>query len=273
VSSREYEPTIVASCAGSTPTISPSFIDLAVKTTKPTLRVACALTRPGEALMRAIPQLQRGVHTLAIAQRRMTQREGTWFDSHDHLGDHSVTDRVWTRLPDLRRLVVESGWDIFERIDHDGVEQIEIREGVPFCTLPNHARPWRVPSLRTISWHYRCDCTGTGSSARAVDFEPIWLADATALREVDLSRANLYVRQGETPLLDIPGFRRLVTRLSVLRLPHHAVARTPDELVSALRVHAARLAHLRELALTRVSGVSDSELREYVPGLIWLEPQ
>jgi hypothetical protein len=197
-----------------------------------------------------VPKRMPDVRELEIAQARMTEREGSWFDTHDHLGNHAVCDRVWARLPNLKKLVVESGWDIFERIEHDAIEEIVIEDGVPFCTVRGHARPWRVPSLRSIAWHYRVDCTGTGAAATAEDFVPIWTADATALREVDLGSANLYARPNETPILDVPGFRAMLPRLEVLRLPRHALGRTPDAVESALQKHAADLAHLRELTLT-----------------------
>jgi len=213
------------------------------------MRVTCALTRPSGALRAVVPRRMPDVHELVIAQERMTEREGAWFDTHDHLGNHAVTDRVWARLPNLRRLVVESGWDIFERIEHDRVEEIVIEEGVPFCTVRGHARPWRTPMLRSVAWHYRVDCTGTGAAATAEDFAPIWTADAPALREVDLSRANLYAREGETPILDVPGFRAMLPRLEVLRLPRHALGRTPEAVERALADHAAELAHLRAFSV------------------------
>lgn len=145
---------------------------------------------------------------------------------------------------------MQSGWDIFERIEHDTLEEIVIEEGVPFCTVRGHARPWRTPALRAIAWHYRVDCTGTGAAATAEDFEPIWTAHAPALREVDLGRANLYARESETPILDVPGFRAMLPRLEVLRLPRHALGRTPEAITSTIRDHAADLAHLREFTLT-----------------------
>jgi len=233
------------------------------------LVLRCALTRPGQALMKLVPGARPRVRALVIEQRRMTRGEGTWFDSHDHLGDHEVTDRVWARLPGLKQLVVSAGWDIFERIEHHGIEEITIEDGAPFCTVRGHARRWHVPALRSIAWHYQVDCTGTGASATTADFEPIWTARAPALREVDLSRANLFVRPNETPLLEVEGFQRLLPQLATLRLPHQAIGRTPDRLVAAVRKHKKRLAHLGAFTLTKLAGVAEAEVREMVPGFSW----
>jgi hypothetical protein len=212
--------------------------------------VKCALTKPGKALQKAFPRPRASVRTLVIAQREMSFREGTWFDFHDHLGDHDVCDRVWKRLPNLRKLVVRSGWDIWERIEHATIEEIVIEEGVPFCTLRGHARPWKVPKLHSVTWHYSADCTGTGATTTAEDFRPLWEARARSLRNVDLSRANLCVRPNEVPFLDDEGFGCLLPRLAVLRLPRRAVGHTPEEVDAALEKHAPRLAHLRRFDLT-----------------------
>jgi hypothetical protein len=101
-----------------------------------------------------------------------------------------------------------------------------------------------------VSWHYRVDCTGTGASAVTADFAPLWQANAPSLRNVDLSRSNLYVRPGEVSILDDENFHGLLARLAVLRLPRHAVGRTAALVEQALAKHAQRLAHLHGFELT-----------------------
>ncbi len=233
------------------------------------IRVCMALTAPETALAPIAAAVRPSVRTLTIAQDRMSDREGDWFDDHDHFGDHAITDTLWEALPDLRELVVEAGWDIFGRLEHPAIERIAIAEGVPFCTGRAPREPWHVPALRAVSWHYRVDCTGTGVATAPADFDPLWRADAPALREVDLRGAALHVRQTEPPLLATPAFLAVLPRLAVLRLPSHALGRTPAQIVDAVRAHADRLAHLEQFVLTPIAGVDGAALRALVPGFSW----